>query len=207
MLGWYTVPPGADGAEMRVDIRDRSTRRVTVVRALRGGRLLAWDPYRGRYIEARDHWANLGEATTIAIGLVIEIDMLEDARREIEARERDRKRGFSRDTTSDRDEVRELRRRLDDPARVVALLGLEKGARRQPRGLLVRCPVHADRTPSCSVRVASDGTISAHCHGCSWSGDVLGLVAAVHQLDVRRDFRRVLEIAADMAGVTLRRAS
>jgi hypothetical protein len=54
------------------------------------------------------------------------------------------------------------------------------------------------------VRVGRDGTLACKCHGCGWSADVLGLIAAVHQLDARRDFRRVLDLAADIAGVSLR---
>ncbi|MBI2391497.1 MAG: hypothetical protein HYV09_18045 [Deltaproteobacteria bacterium] len=194
--GWYIVP----GPELRH--RHRGLRDV---RVMPGGRVIVRDPHRRLEVEAGRRWRTLPEATEIAIGLVLELDMREDARREIEARERDRRRGFSRDRTADRDEVRELRHRLDDPARVVHLLGVDKGARRQPRGLLVRCPAHEDRTPSCSVRVGADGTIACRCHGCGWTGDVLGLIAAVRGLDPRHDFARVLEEAADLAGVELRR--
>ena len=102
----------------------------------------------------------------------------------------------------------ELRRHpaLCDPARLVALLGLADGARRQARGVMVRCPAHGDRTPSCSVRMAADGTIAWRCHGCGASGDALGLVAQVHGLDVHRDFRRVADLAAEIAGAEVPRA-
>ena len=53
---------------------------------------------------------------------------------------------------------------------------------------LVLCPWHSERTPSCSVKLASDGTIAAHCFGCGAGGDVLSLVAAARGLDARRDF-------------------
>lgn len=194
---WYAVPAGVDGPEMRNDS-------LTRVRLLSGGRVLAWDA--DGWVQASELAPTLPDATRVAIGLLLEIDMRADARREIELRERDRRRGFTRDRIGDRDQVRELRRRLDDPVRVVHALGIEKGARRQPTGLTVLCPWHSDRTPSCSVTRGADGTLRAHCFSCGESGDVLGLIAAVRGLDPRREFRRVLEAAADLAGVDLRRA-
>ncbi|MFO0656143.1 MAG: CHC2 zinc finger domain-containing protein [Polyangia bacterium] len=89
---------------------------------------------------------------------------------------------------------------LSDPERVLGLLGLLDGAKRQAHGFMVCCPWHSERTPSCSVKLASDGTIAAHCFGCGAGGDVLSLVAAARGLDARRDFPRVVELAADLAG-------
>jgi hypothetical protein len=40
-----------------------------------------------------------------------------------------------------------------------------------------------------------------HCHSCDVGGDLLRLVAFGHDLDPRNDFPRVLEIAAEIAGV------
>ncbi len=93
-----------------------------------------------------------------------------------------------------------IKRALSDPQGVLGLLGLLDGARRQSHGFLICCPWHSERTPSCSVRMADDGTIAAHCFGCATSGDVFALVAAVRGLDARRDFARVVELAADMVG-------
>lgn len=98
------------------------------------------------------------------------------------------------------DHALELRRRLCDPIDLVRRLGLEEGAKRQARGLMVRCPVHAERTPSCSIRQAEDGTVAAKCHGCNWSGDALSLVAVVRGLDPHRDFPRVIQEAAALCG-------
>jgi hypothetical protein len=92
---------------------------------------------------------------------------------------------------------------LADPEMVLVLLGLLDGAKRQAHGYLIRCPWHSERTPSCSVKLASDGTIAAHCFGCGVGGDVLSLVAAARGLDTRRDFGRVVELAADLAGGSL----
>ena len=102
---------------------------------------------------------------------------------------------------SNRDVITEVRCALKDPFRVADQLGLEP--RRSSRGAMVRCPVHAEKTPSCSVTRGPDGTIRVRCFGCDWSGDVLHLVAAVHGLDPRRDFKAVLEAAARLAGVLL----
>ncbi len=89
---------------------------------------------------------------------------------------------------------------LSDPEMVLGLLGLLNGAKRQAHGYLILCPWHSERTPSCSVKLASDGTIAAHCFGCGVGGDVLTLIAAARGLDTRRDFPRVVEIAADLVG-------
>jgi DNA primase len=73
--------------------------------------------------------------------------------------------------------------------------------RKQAGGLIVRCPHHGERTPSCSVRIGRDGTLGAYCFACGWSGNVFTLVAEVHGLDAKRDFPRVLEIAASVVGI------
>lgn len=102
-----------------------------------------------------------------------------------------------------RDLARILKTDLDDPHVLVDLLGLATGPRsvvRQAGGVLIRCPWHEDRTPSCSVRTARDETISVRCHGCGETGDALSLVAVASGLDLRRDFRAVLRRAAELAG-------
>jgi DNA primase len=105
------------------------------------------------------------------------------------------------------DDARRIREAAHDPYRVCDALGLlDEGRGRtwfadNDRSLRVRCPWHDERTGSCSVSVGPDGTIRVRCFGCPASGDVLSLVAAVHRLDVRRDFQRVLELAAEVAGV------
>lgn len=100
---------------------------------------------------------------------------------------------------ADTDVTREIRRILSDPAGLCERLGLTEGMRRQSGGVLIRCPVHRDKSPSCSVRVERDGTIWAHCFGCDFAGDAIDLVASVYDLD---DFRETLKVAADLAGVS-----
>lgn len=98
-----------------------------------------------------------------------------------------------------------VRQRLTDPAALCAALGLEiSRTRRQHDGVYIRCPVHDDKSPSCSVRTGRDRGIACRCHACGWTGDALGLVAAARGLDVRLDFRRVLEEAAAIAGIDVR---
>lgn len=104
-----------------------------------------------------------------------------------------------------RDDAREVRERLRDPRALSEALGLAKGAQRQARGVLVACPWHKEKTPSCSVTVGDDGTVRVHCFGCHASGDALSLVAAVRGLDIKADFTRVLEEAASLAGLQLER--
>lgn len=99
-------------------------------------------------------------------------------------------------------DVAKIRQRLSDPQRVVGALGLTRGMRRERSGVRVLCPVHKEREPSCSVTTGRDGTIRVHCWSCSWTGDVLHLVAAANDLDCRSDFRKVVAIAAELAGVS-----
>lgn len=40
-----------------------------------------------------------------------------------------------------------------------------------------------------------------HCHACDEGGDLLALVAAAENIDIRNDFGRVLEVAAGIAGI------
>lgn len=101
------------------------------------------------------------------------------------------------------DDVVNIRAALNDPHDVCLRLGLDKGARKQNGGLTIACPMHDERTPSCSVTRGPDGTLRIHCFGCGWTTDALGLIAAAERLDVRTDFRRVLERSAEIAGVQL----
>lgn len=102
-------------------------------------------------------------------------------------------------------EVAAIRQQLTDVRALCGVLGLIDGYRpgRVSRGLLIRCPVHNDRNPSCIVSLGPDGTVRVKCQSCQWSGDVLHLIAAVHHLDVRADFPAVLGEAARLAGVDL----
>ena len=94
------------------------------------------------------------------------------------------------------DHARELRRALVDARALAAALGLQVAPRSTPRQAMARCPWHADATPSCSIRLAKDGTLAVRCHGCGETGDALTLIAQARGLD---DFRETLRVAAELA--------
>lgn len=89
------------------------------------------------------------------------------------------------------------------PVALVERLGVGERARRAGGGLMIRCPWHDERSPSCSVRTVRDGGIAVHCFGCGQGGDALALVAAARALDMRRDFRRVIAEGAELAHVSV----
>lgn len=100
------------------------------------------------------------------------------------------------------DLAREIRNALTDPVKLCTNLGLTERAQRQAAGLLIRCPVHGERNPSCSVTRGPDGTVRAVCFACDWRADALGLVAAVYGLQTRGEqFREVLVAAAELGGL------
>lgn len=99
------------------------------------------------------------------------------------------------------DHAAEVRRGLADPLGLCRALGLDKGAKRQTAGVQVRCPVHAERTPSCSVTLGDGRTIRVKCFGCEFTGDALTLIAVVRGLDLRRQFKEVLRVGAEIAGL------
>ncbi len=100
-------------------------------------------------------------------------------------------------------DAKELRNILSSPIDICHRLGLLGDHIRTGSGVLVRCPVHTDKTPSCSVQVGKDRTIYWKCHSCDASGDVLSLIAAVNGLDHRHQFRDVLRVATELAGTVL----
>jgi DNA primase len=97
--------------------------------------------------------------------------------------------------------AQDVRRALTDPRALCSALGIDRGARRQARGLTIACIFHPDATPSLSITIGDDGTIRYRCFGCQESGDALDLIAAVNGLDVRTQFAEVLVEAARLAGV------
>ncbi|MFK5282660.1 CHC2 zinc finger domain-containing protein, partial [Lacticaseibacillus paracasei] len=84
-----------------------------------------------------------------------------------------------------------------------ALGVLQLGAwSRNAKGILIRCPWHDEKTPSCLVSDARGGyPIMAHCFGCEANADVFAIIAEAYGLDVRTNFRDVIDLAADLAGM------
>lgn len=107
-----------------------------------------------------------------------------------------------------REDADRIKAALDDPHGLCDALGLLGGRHghdwhRQASGVMIRCPFgHDEKTPSCSVVRASDGSIQARCFGCGETGDAFTIVAVTQSLDLTRDFGAVLDIAADLAGVS-----
>lgn len=93
--------------------------------------------------------------------------------------------------------VRNVRASLSSPRKVADALGLKVHDDCRSY-VLVLCPVHAERTGSCSLH-RRDGGLGVKCWGCGWTGDVLTLVAAVYGLQGR--FREALAVACDLAGM------
>lgn len=100
------------------------------------------------------------------------------------------------------DHADEVKRALTDPAKLCGALGLLDGSQRQARGVLIRCPYHGEKVPSCSVTVGPDGTVRVKCFACGKGDDALGLVAQSMGLDARSEFRDVLAEGARLAGMS-----
>jgi hypothetical protein len=49
---------------------------------------------------------------------------------------------------------------------------------------VARCPVHADQTPSLSVRELDDGKVLAHCFGCGANGEDVAVALGLHARDL-----------------------
>jgi hypothetical protein len=101
----------------------------------------------------------------------------------------------------ERRDAGDVRREVSDVGMVVEALGLGDGAKRQPRGVIIRCPAHDDRNASCSVKRGDDGTIAVKCFGCDLAGTVLDLIAAVEGLTLPRDLPKAIERACELGHV------
>ena len=88
------------------------------------------------------------------------------------------------------------------PLDLAVRLGLEVARGSTRDRVRVLCPWHQEKSASCSITVR-DGRVVAHCHSCRGGGDLLALVAAVNRLDIRADFRRVAQAAAELVGVSI----
>jgi hypothetical protein len=95
----------------------------------------------------------------------------------------------------------EVRYLLSDARQVCGALGWMSGAKKAgANGVLIRCPVHSERNPSCQVGRRGDGTLSIKCHGCGFTGDVLTMLSVAYNLDLRSDFSELLAIGAELGG-------
>jgi hypothetical protein len=100
-----------------------------------------------------------------------------------------------------RELTRQVRIALADPRKLAKVLGLDAVHERQARGIIVRCPAHKDLgRPNLSITTGRDGTARCKCHACGFTGDALTLVATVHGLTLKSDFRKVLILGAELSG-------
>jgi len=97
-------------------------------------------------------------------------------------------------------DIDEIHSAAPAPLDLVERLGLHVARGSKTNRAIVLCPWHNEKNPSCVV-TERDGRVVAYCHSCRAGGDLLSLVAAVHGTDVRSDFARVLELAAEVVGV------
>lgn len=51
-----------------------------------------------------------------------------------------------------------------------------EGVRRQGRGYVARCPAHADKSPSLSLREGDDGRTLVHCHAGCTAEEIMGAI-------------------------------
>lgn len=103
------------------------------------------------------------------------------------------------------DHAREITYALNDPRALCERLGLlgGKGSFRTQarRGIVIRCPWVTEKSPSCSVTLGPDGTIRVRCFGCGATGNVFDLIAAALKVDKRSEFRSVMRVGAEFAGL------
>lgn len=105
-----------------------------------------------------------------------------------------------------REDAARIKAALDDAYGLCDALGLLEGKHgrdwhRRAGGVMFRCPWHDEKTPSCSATRDSDGTIQAFCFGCKATGDAFSLIGVTQGLDPFTDFLRIVDLAADLAGL------
>ncbi len=88
-----------------------------------------------------------------------------------------------------RADVDAVRRALSDPRDVCRRLGLDRGARPQGGGLMILCPAHQERTPSCSITRGPDGTLRAF----AGAGIMADSVAETELAETELKLRPILE--------------
>ncbi len=104
--------------------------------------------------------------------------------------------------TSKADLTRQVKVALANPYELASALGLvNERSQKQTRGIIVNCPAHKDAgRPNLSITVGTDGTARVRCHACGFKGDAITLVGVVHGLDLSKEFKRALRLAAELAG-------
>lgn len=99
------------------------------------------------------------------------------------------------------EDVTAIMARLADPEEIAAMLNLESVKRQPGGGVMARCPVHGDKTPSLSL-TCLNGTLRVKCFGCDLAGNVFHLIAGMEGWSTTNEFPKVLKRACAMAGIT-----
>jgi DNA primase len=97
-------------------------------------------------------------------------------------------------------EPEELKRLLIDAEELLSQLKFP--FTKEAHGYKIKCPKHEEKTPSCSVKMGPDGTLSIKCFGCGFGGNVLHLIAAATNLDIKTDFKQVKAKAYELSKQT-----
>ena len=97
-------------------------------------------------------------------------------------------------------EPEELKRLLTDAEGLLSQLNIPFV--KEAHGYKIKCPKHEEKTPSCSVKMGTDGTLSIKCFGCGFGGNVFHLIAASLQLDIKANFKQVKEKAYELSKQT-----
>ena len=75
-------------------------------------------------------------------------------------------------------------------------------ARQGSTSVVVLCPWHVERTPSCHL-TRRGARLLAYCHGCQEGGSVIDLAAAARGSQLPRDFQEVVRATAELFGVAV----
>lgn len=91
------------------------------------------------------------------------------------------------------------------PIDVISYLGVQ--IKRSGSTIFIRCPEHEERTGSVDRRISNcklgDTFSSAYrCYACNAKGDLFRLIAKLTGLDLKKDFAKICEIAAESYGST-----
>lgn len=100
-------------------------------------------------------------------------------------------------------DTRRILEAVPSPLELAQLLGLRMAKRARRERVVVLCPWHAEKHPSCTITVRPGRGLVAYCQSCQRGGDAFGLFAAVDGLDPRLDFPEVARGLAELLGVHL----
>ncbi len=98
--------------------------------------------------------------------------------------------------------IEKIREELN-PLSIVTYFGIPY--RRSGKNIFILCPEHEERTGFADQHIGNcvigDSFRNAYyCFGCGAKGDAFRMIAKLEHLDLKKDFGKILEIAADICG-------